>query len=204
LPPYKQNSLRLYVYERTLKHNFPLFIGARHIQVYPNWSAFEFTERWLLDWRKKCPLRFLRFPWFELLGILSKWPQCMGLLTWRAAHRHMFHVGYVAVCCSVLQCVAVCCSVLQCVAVCCSVLQCVAVRCIRECDVLGPAVVTSGNTRQDTATHCHVFCVDFIHMLAIYARYMMQDMWVPACVIYMHVMWDTSHSYVKHDFLIGK
>jgi len=27
---------------------------------------------------------------------------------------------YVAVCCSVLQCVAVCCSVLQCVAVCCS------------------------------------------------------------------------------------
>jgi len=34
---------------------------------------------------------------------------------------------YVAVCCSVLQCVAVCCSVLQCVAVCCRVLQCVAV-----------------------------------------------------------------------------
>jgi len=33
-------------------------------------------------------------------------------------------VSYVAVCCSVLQCVAVCCSVLQCVAVCCSVLQC--------------------------------------------------------------------------------
>jgi len=28
---------------------------------------------------------------------------------------------YVAVCCSVLQCVAVCCSVLQCVALCCSV-----------------------------------------------------------------------------------
>jgi len=36
---------------------------------------------------------------------------------------------FVAVCCSVLQCVAVCCSVLQCVAVCCSVLQCVAVCC---------------------------------------------------------------------------
>ena len=36
--------------------------------------------------------------------------------------------GYIAVCCSVLQCVAVCCSVLQCVAVCCNVLQCVAVR----------------------------------------------------------------------------
>jgi len=47
---------------------------------------------------------------------------------------------YVAVFCSVLQCVAVhtqaqtrveaaCCSVLQCVAVCCSVLQCVAVCC---------------------------------------------------------------------------
>ena len=42
--------------------------------------------------------------------------------------------AYVAVCCSVLQCVgsvlqcvAVCCSVLQCVAVCYSVLQCVAV-----------------------------------------------------------------------------
>jgi len=33
---------------------------------------------------------------------------------------------YVAVCCSVLQCVAVCCSVLQ---MCCSVLQCVAVCC---------------------------------------------------------------------------
>ena len=30
---------------------------------------------------------------------------------------------YVAVCCSVLQCVSVCCSVSQCVAVCCSVLQ---------------------------------------------------------------------------------
>ena len=30
--------------------------------------------------------------------------------------------GYVAVCCSVLQCVAVCCSVLKCVAMCCSVL----------------------------------------------------------------------------------
>ena len=47
--------------------------------------------------------------------------------------------GFVAVCCSVLQCVEVCCSVLQCVAVCssmlqyvavcCSVLQCVAVCC---------------------------------------------------------------------------
>ena len=36
-----------------------------------------------------------------------------------------------AVCCSVLQCAAVCCSVLQCVAVCCSVLQCVAVCCSR-------------------------------------------------------------------------
>jgi len=31
--------------------------------------------------------------------------------------------GFVAVCCSVLQCVAVCCSVLQCVALCYSVLQ---------------------------------------------------------------------------------
>ena len=30
---------------------------------------------------------------------------------------------YVAVCCSVLQCVAMCCSVLQCLAVCCNVLQ---------------------------------------------------------------------------------
>jgi len=39
--------------------------------------------------------------------------------------RHLF----VAVCCSVWQCVAVYCSVLQCVAVCCSVLQCVAVCC---------------------------------------------------------------------------
>ena len=36
---------------------------------------------------------------------------------------------YVAVCCSVLQCVVVCCSVLHCVAECCSVLQCVAVCC---------------------------------------------------------------------------
>jgi len=49
---------------------------------------------------------------------------------------------YVAVCCSVLQCVAVCCSVLQCVAVCCShssallwllcMLQCLAVCCKKE------------------------------------------------------------------------
>jgi len=31
--------------------------------------------------------------------------------------------------CREMQCVAVCCSVLQCVAVCCSVLQCVAVCC---------------------------------------------------------------------------
>jgi len=89
-------------------------------------------------------------------GILSDWPRCMGPLTWQAAHRHMLHAG----------CVAVCCSVLQCVAVCCSVLQCVAVWCIRECDVLGPAVVTSGSTRQNIATHCHMFFVDFIHMLA--------------------------------------
>ena len=37
---------------------------------------------------------------------------------------------YVAVCCSVVQCVAVWCSVLQRVAVCSSVLQCVAVCCI--------------------------------------------------------------------------
>ena len=37
--------------------------------------------------------------------------------------------SYVAVSCSVLQCVAVCCSVLQCVAVCCSVLQYIAVCC---------------------------------------------------------------------------
>jgi len=47
-----------------------------------------------------------------------------------ATHCHvndMTH-SYVAVCCSVLQCVAVvavCCSVLQCVAVCSSVLQCI-------------------------------------------------------------------------------
>ena len=37
--------------------------------------------------------------------------------------------AYVAVCCSVLQCVTVYCSVLQCVEVCRSVLQCVAVCC---------------------------------------------------------------------------
>ena len=36
---------------------------------------------------------------------------------------------YVAVCCSVLQCVAVCFSVLQYAAMCCSVLQCAAVCC---------------------------------------------------------------------------
>ena len=35
----------------------------------------------------------------------------------------VYYRKYIAVCCSVLQCVAVCCSVLQCVAVCCSVLQ---------------------------------------------------------------------------------
>ena len=33
---------------------------------------------------------------------------------------------YVAVCCSVVQCVVLCCSVAQYVAVCCSVVQCVA------------------------------------------------------------------------------
>jgi len=37
-------------------------------------------------------------------------------------NKMLFQAVYVAVCCSVLQCVAVCCSVLQCVAVCCSVL----------------------------------------------------------------------------------
>jgi len=36
-------------------------------------------------------------------------------------------MSYVAMCCSVLQCVAVSCSAMQCIAVCCSVLQCVAV-----------------------------------------------------------------------------
>ena len=60
---------------------------------------------------------------------------------------------YVAVCCSVLQCVAVCCSVLQCATlhgfvwgsllwslytvskrVCCSVLQCATMRCIGSCE----------------------------------------------------------------------
>jgi len=40
---------------------------------------------------------------------------------------------FVAVCCSVLQCVAVCYSALQCVAVRCSALQCIAVRCEMGC-----------------------------------------------------------------------
>jgi len=53
-------------------------------------------------------------------------PHIMNVLLIRLIRiRHLF----VAVYCSVLQCVAVCCSVLQCVAVCCSVLQGVAVCC---------------------------------------------------------------------------
>jgi len=49
--------------------------------------------------------------------------QTKSLRDTRMEHRHL----YVAVCCTVLQCVAVCCSVLQCVVSCCTVIQCVAV-----------------------------------------------------------------------------
>jgi len=53
-------------------------------------------------------------------------PHIMNVLLIRLIRiRHLF----VAVYCSVLQCVAVCCSVLQCVAVCCRVLQYAAVCC---------------------------------------------------------------------------
>jgi len=41
----------------------------------------------------------------------------------------LFDTVWVAVCCSVLQCIAECCRVLQSVAECCRVLQCVAVCC---------------------------------------------------------------------------
>jgi len=61
--------------------------------------------------------------------------QCVAVMVREVAQkdsaREVIGALYVAVCCSVLQCVAAGCSVLQCVAVCCSVLQCVAVM-IRE------------------------------------------------------------------------
>jgi len=101
------------------------------------------------------------------------------------------HMGYVAVCCSVLQCVAVCCSatypnnmyiygqifwtlgigdmslcsVLQCVAACGSVLQCVAVCCsVLQC------VAACGSVLQRVAV-CWIFsavefgdCPSMIHL----------------------------------------
>jgi len=62
---------------------------------------------------------------------------------------------FVAVCCSVLQCVALCYSVLQCVAVCYSVLQCVAVCCsVLQC------IAVCGSMLQYVAVCCSVLqCV---------------------------------------------
>jgi len=79
---------------------------------------------------------------------------------------------YVAVCCSVFQCVAVllvidqslarirvqvCCSVLQCVAVCCSVLQCAAVCCSVCCSVLqcnATRILSSGSDSSPYSRAC--------------------------------------------------
>ena len=57
--------------------------------------------------------------------------QCVAV-AFRTLDSAKVHVSimylYVAVCCSVLQCVAVCCSVLQCVAACYIVVKCIADR----------------------------------------------------------------------------
>ena len=73
-------------------------------------------------------------------------------------------VGFVAVCCSVLQCVAVCCSALQCVAVCCSVLQCVALcrivsHCVAVCCSVLQYVAVCCSVLQCVAVCCSVFQV---------------------------------------------
>ena len=66
---------------------------------------------------------------------------------------------YVAVCCSVLQCVAVCCSVLQCVAVCWSVLQYVAVCCSACCSVVQRGIQHDiGSVLQCIAVCCSACC----------------------------------------------
>jgi len=180
--------------ERNL-YTLPRFIGAKHLNSTPHdpidllLSGLKWASRTGKN-RKKCPLHFPRFPQFgHLMGDPFRLATVHG-----PADVTSGTPSYVPrrLRCSVLQYVTVCCSMLQCVAVCCSVLQ---------CDVLGPAVVTSGNTRQKIATRCHVFCVDFIHMLAIYARDMSDCMChLQAC----HVRHVTVTSHVRHNSLISK
>ena len=99
---------------------------------------------------------------------------------------------YVAVCCSVLQCVAVCCSVLQCaavcwsilqgVAVCCSVLQCAEVyrfhimrlvdRVTRSCVAVLQCVAVCCSVLQCLAVCCSVLqyvavCCSVLHCVAL-------------------------------------
>jgi len=93
---------------------------------------------------------------------------------------------YVAVCCSVLQCLAICCSVLQCVAVCCSALHSLLERLrvvpwlIHMCDLFScvtmlVAFVTqvshsclskyriSRSESDHTATHCYTLLHSATH-----------------------------------------
>jgi len=64
---------------------------------------------------------FRRYIWIYWVAVCCSVMQCVAV--WCSV------MQCDAVWCSVLQCVAVCCSVIQCVAVCCSLLQCVAVCC---------------------------------------------------------------------------
>jgi len=64
------------------------------------------------------------------------------------------------VCCSVLQCVAVCCGELRRVAVCCSVLQCVAVR----CSMVGHVAVCD-SAYQSVASSCSVPLISYYSAL---------------------------------------
>jgi len=83
---------------------------------------------------------------------------------------------YVAMCCSVLQCVVVCFSVLQCVAVCCSVLQCVAVC----CSVLQCVAVCQGLCLQKKHEIVRIL-QDVAHTLHIRCNVLSMFQCVPVC-----------------------
>jgi len=93
--------------------------------------------------------------------------------------------NFVAVCCSVLQCVAVCCSVLQCVAVCCSVLQQQRTRYARILRLLSRAVDMSVATLfQCVAVCCSVLqCTVLQALYARNLRLLVPGRWYVCCSV---------------------
>jgi len=89
---------------------------------------------------------------------------------------------YVAVCCSMLQCVAAyvyhCCGVLQRDAVCCSMLQCVAVCCSRHVPLLRCVAVYC------SMLHCVAVCCSKLQYDAACCSLHVQDTYLPHTFLY--------------------